>query len=330
MHRLGLRVKDESVFSIVRFAITNDNCSVKEISDACGLSRETVSKVLQFFLDKSLLYKHLIPEKKLHRPYRYSIDPKYNMMIFSLCDNRLIANMISFMGKKCTRFVYPLGKGPIDPDAVSGFVDGSNEKVPLSRLHYRLGYAFNVTPKESDKEINDTAFLIDVLRDKIINASRNLPLSKRFITMDSFEAAKRYFAFDEKYRSQVVLYIRLNVNVLYHMIFNSDDALSVAKTKYVSNYFFEGVLPEDTIAIIEEARRAHRVTKVFIDSDDYRFVGGFIDILKKTAHKINSPLVADLDIIETSARPSPSVSESGIMLKMKETFIDDIIRTLSE
>ena len=148
--------------------------------------------------------------------------------------------------------------------------------------------------------------------------------------MDSFEAAKRYFAFDEKYRSQVVLYIRLNVNVLYHMIFNSDDALSVAKTKYVSNYFFEGVLPEDTIAIIEEARRAHRVTKVFIDSDDYRFVGGFIDILKKTAHKINSPLVADLDIIETGARPSPSVSESGIMLKMKETFIDDIIRTLSE
>ena len=330
MYRLGLRVKDESVFKIVRYVIMNDNRSAKEIADACALSRETVTKVLQFFLDKSLLYKHLLPEKKVRRSYRYCINPKYNMMIFSFHNHKVYANMLTFMNKKSTKEEIAFDKKPVDPNAIIEFVDKTNEQFPLTRLQYRLGYAFNITPKETCDEINDTAMIIDTLRNKIINGSENSPLSKRFINMDSFEAAKRFFAFDNKYKSDVILYIRLNVNVIYHMIFNSDDSLSAAKTKYISNYFYEGVLPEETIAIIENAINYHGVTRVFIDSDDYHYINGFIDIVKKTAKKINSSITSKLDILETNAPTSPSVSEIGIMLRMREWFVDDIIKKLSE
>ena len=332
MYRLGLSVKDDSIFKILEYVLFNNDCTVNEIADACKVSTPTVSKVLRFFLDKGLFYKHLVKEKagNAHRAYRYCIDPKYNIVVYTYHDRRFRAALYALMSTSPVRDESYFVKKPFDIEKIRDFSDRFNERFPLTSLQYRLGYSVIVKPETEEEEIKRTQAVTDFFKDRITTPEKSYPFTRRFIAIDSFEAAKLFFSKDKRYSSEVVLYIRYNKDEMYHMIFNSDESLSVPVTTDLTDCFYDEDPAIKVITVIEELYFKYGVTRVFIDSDDYKFISSMILMIRKEAEKDHPDVVPVLERIETIDVSKPSVSEMGAAIRIKELFLEDIIKKLSE
>ena len=331
MYKLGLRVNDESIFNALIFIVNNYDCTIADIADNCRLSRATVSKILQFFLDKGLIYKHLIREKTENgvHPYRYRIDPKYNVIVFTLHGNVIKISMLDFAGKLIERDEIKLDT-PFRRDQLVEFIDAFNNRFSITSLNYRIGYSISVTPGIYGENDIDKAVVAKTIKEQILLYEKKYLLHERIIDKPSFDHVGVYFARAKKYSSDKVMYIRYNFNEFYHMIFNADETL--LKPIFVDNS--DCINPDDSfvrvVTAIENALKHHSITRVFIDSDDYKHADSIPLIINDMAIKNNSIIIPLLDRIEAPASSKSTVTELGSLAALRDMFTNDIIKKLSE
>ena len=331
MYKLGLGVKDESVFSVLRYIVNNYDCTIADLVGNCEISRGTVSKILQFFLDKGLIYKHLIREKTENgvHPYRFRIDPKYNVMVFTLHGNIMKLSLLDLAGKLKERNEIKLDM-PFQKKQIVEYIDGVNDRLSLTSLHYRIGYSISVTPGLYGEDDLDNFVVSEFIKDKIAEDEKNYMLPERIIDKPSFDHARLFFTSDKKYSSDVILYIRFNVNEFYHMVFNAYESLSDPILVDYSDCKFPKDPVEIVVDVIEKAIEEHGITRVFVDSDDYKHADSIPLIISDLTNEAHPTVTEMLDRIEAPESSKSTAAEIGSLFAIRDMFTDDIIKKLSD
>ena len=199
----------------------------------------------------------------------------------------------------------------------------------MTRFQFRIGYSFIVGPKSAAADNVFASKLSKQLRRKIENKEKNYPYSKRFVSDTSLNMAKTVFRNKSDFSSEVILYIRFNINELYYFVVDKTNTIVDDTRVDLSDCTYTDESSERTLRLIEECVSSFSVTKVLIDSDDYSQIGGIKIILQHIAEEISSPISDRLKIIKVM-NSDPSLAEVGAGIRLTDMFYDSIVKKLSE
>ena len=330
MYKFNIPVKNDKIFRVIKFIMFNPDCTMDTIAANCQVTRKTVSRILPFFLAKSLLYKHLLKERgdRTARAYSICINPKYNYIVYYLNGNHFTVSMIDLIGHCLFKKEIVL-KLPLRSKEIIDHIDSILASFTLTRFQFRIGHSFIAGPKSIKENGRLVKILSDRLKAKFENKGKDYPYSKRFVYDTSFNMARSALENRKDFNSNVVMYLRSNINEVYYMIVDADHKMNNVQRVDMSDCKFADESSERTLTLIEKCISEYSVTKIIIDSDDYKYIKGLKRVLKEIATENNSLFMDHINSIIIS-KSDVSIPAEGAGIRLKEMFYDSIVKKLSD
>lgn len=349
MNKRDLSFNPDTAVKVLRYILNNKNVSIAEIVDDCAVSRLTAARVVEFFLDKSLLIRGLQKEKVRSgmRPERYRMNPKYNCIVYSLSDTCFRANLVNADGKAVHSEVYSDNDRALTEEDFARFVRDFNDKYGDYREEYRFGSAVIFSGRKFfGMEITCTEALESV-RERLVDTVKSQTNVKRAAAGTREEFAAQYFANSRLFSDKTVIYLCLNYDRLYSAaIVNGQrilgangrgfDAYEVrfdrirAAEHIMQNRKAPDELADALALICANARAFYDPHFIYLDTEDYRHMDGLSEIVGTFLSEKYALSGTELPVIDFTSRKGLPVAHLGACNLMRNLLINDIGEKLAE
>lgn len=340
-------IKQETLENVLRFVASKRNTTRKIIAENCSISLMTAGKAVEFFINNGLfIERRLSNSNPGPSPYGINLNPKYNCIAVDIYSHNYKACVLDVSGKELSKLNYTYNRNIFIDDNFVRFL--KNVKAEGERLHpeYRIGaglilpenYVDNISLSPTNTKI------------KYIETVGNIFCSclepRRFCAAGKGDLAIEYFSSIPEFVSDATLiYICLNKSSIISTAmvngkkiigkdgrtfdiskmcnFNSTDLTFMLRHSRSPDEYCEIVA--FAISNLIACLNPHYIV---LDSEIYRYKSGMAKIiasLLKSKYKLSDELIPEFIVPKNN---EVSYFYRGMLLKIKNIFIDDVIKQL--
>lgn len=341
-------IKQETLENVLRFVASKRNTTRKIIAENCSISLMTAGKAVDFFINNGLfIERRLSNSNPGPSPYGINLNPKYNCIAVDIYSHNYKACVLDVSGKELLKSSYVYNRNIFIDDNFKRFL--KKVKSDAEQLHpeYRIGiglmlpenYVDNIALSSSS---NTKLKYIETVSNILCNCLE----PRRFCIENKGSLALQYFSSIPEYvADKTLIYICLNKNTVISeaMIdgkvvvgkdgrrfdiskmcnYNSADIPFMLRHSRSPDEYCEVVA--FAIADIIACMNPHII---IIDSEIYRYKSGMTQIIVsilKSKYKLSDELIPEFIVPKNN---EVSYFYRGMLLKIKNMFIEDVIKKL--